>query len=752
MSRTGRKSLIALAVLFVAAVPSLAGRASLAASTPASPVTKADGAPAQPLRLDPPFASPDGPVSQATKSQVGEVLAAQRAALLTGDLGAYLVTLGGPEGPDLATAAGTGVAGSPSARVSHYLFDPLQEASAVDFASVNPVFFSPGADGTVEVLARHLAGYRAWEGDRRLVEVDALERLRFDGRAWKVFDWTKADETAARETWTLWVDGRVTLEPFESRLRAEITYTFFPGYPAGDGDLAFELADTFEITRVHGENGDLPWRVDEEGFTVTLPPRSAAAETPTRVTVAYRGHVTPSGSPRRGNLEYLGGEGIYLRPASGWYPRPLGEGAVRGTLAVTVPGWWAAAVPGRLVAATRPGSIGEVRTFTWGLDLPAELYLAAGSYLVGDAVTARGVTVRTFFTPREAEWSAQYLAEAERILDFFSDEFAPYPYPNLTLAEVEDFYYGGLSARTFVLLEKDWLADPSWDAGARDLLAHEISHQWWGEMVSAQGEADWFLWEGLASYCEGLYAEEREGPGGLAQVMAEKAASYAGAVKRHAGWSIKQANVRTSEWQDAFVYDKGAWIFHTLRYLLGDDGFFGLMRTYLDLFAGREPSSADFDALVTGAAPGDAYLAEYVDRWVDQPGDPDLTVNRISLGRDGSLSFDLKDLGTGLFPEAEVKLVFAGGRSETVVCHAGRNVVKPPLPVRGLVVDPESKVLDLARPNNVWYMAGGFAVSRQTLEFGFQAVTGMAVAALGLVGFAHLRRRRRGRSGSSPAA
>lgn len=199
-------------------------------------------------------------------------------------------------------------------------------------------------------------------------------------------------------------------------------------------------------------------------------------------------------------------------------------------MAVTVPGWWGAATSGRLVQATPAAGMGQVRTFTWGLDLPTDIYLAAGPYLIADLVTAQGITLRAFFYAREAEWAQAYLAETERILKVLSERFGPYPYGDLTLAEVRDFYYGGLSARTLVLLEKEWQADPGGQTWARDLLAHEIS----------------FLWEGLASYSEAIYAEEIEGPDGLRRVMALKAKSYAEAVRSHSRWSLGEANTRSS--------------------------------------------------------------------------------------------------------------------------------------------------------------------------------------------------------------
>ncbi len=753
-----------------AALVAIATTAVLAASLALPAMPRAAASPAATgLVPDRAFSVPVDGVSSGTRAAISRLLETQAGAIRALDPEAYLGTFagGGAGAVSSPQAAGQEVAGRPATRVRADLFGALPGGSTVELVGVTPLFFAPGPDGLVEVLARHLVAYRSADGPG-IVEVDALERLRPRERletgrrlaepSWEVFDWTADDEATARPTWLTWLSGSVTLEPFDGRLTAELTYRFFPGFfPAASGveeAVSFDLASTFDVDGVHGPTGELSWRRDGDSLTVTLP---SPGNAPSVVSIAYHGHVVSAGTARRGNLDYLGAEAIYLRPNTGWYPRPMAGaetgGFLRGSVNVTVPAWWAAVAPGRMTSAGEAGTVGQVRVFTWSLDLPAELYLAAGPYLIAERRTVAGVTLRTFFYAREAAWADGYLEEAERILDFYGERFGPYPYGNLSLAEVQDFFYGGLSARTLVLIEKAWQGDPRVDTWARDLLAHEISHQWWGEVVPVVGDADWFLWEGLASYCEGLYAEYREGPGGLARVMEEKTASYAKAARWHPEWSIREANVRTSDWQDDFVYDKGAWVFHVLRFLLGDDGFYGFLRTYIDRFAGRQPGTADMASLVARSAPDDPYLTEFTTHWVDQAGQPDLTLSGLSAGRAGDdgngragcrLSFDLLDQGPTAFPRAEVRVVLADGTSRTLEAAAGHNDFDLPGPVRSVQVDPSGKVLDLARSNNTWYILAGVSFPVSAVGPALAGLAAIPVAAFVLGGL--LRSRRRPRS------
>ncbi|MCL6580878.1 MAG: hypothetical protein K6U08_04580 [Firmicutes bacterium] len=752
-----RAPLVARALLFRLLLALL-----LAAPGPASPAFAVD--PARVPVPDPPLEPPTGPLGPGALAGVRSVLEAQAAALRTLDAHAYLGTIA-PAGAD---ARGTfwEVAGDPRRRARTHLLDrlPPPGQGRVELADVRPVFAVPGDRGTVDVLARHLVAFRGADGRARLLEVLALERLRpATGGAWEAFEWCRASWEEAARTWPVWLEGSVTLDPTAGTLAATMTYRVYPGFPAEPDDprtlVELRLAPTLTVTAVRGEDGGLEWTREGESLTVVLPEPAWPAgregreqpllAPPLVFTVHYRGKVTPSGRPGRGNLEYLGGEAVYLRPESGWYPRPAGGGAVRGTISVTTPGWWAAAASGRLVAAGPAGGVGESRTLTWGLATPAELYLAAGPYCISEATTARGVRVRTFFYAREAEWASSYLEEAQDILACFSDRFGPYPYPNLTLAEVQQFYYGGLSARSVILLEKSAQADVRTDTEARLLLAHEIAHQWWGEIVPIRREPDWFLWEGLASYSEALYAEERDGRQARDRVLSLQARTYAESARP--GWSLRAANVRTHDWQDAYVYEKGSWLFHTLRFLFGDEAFFALLREYADRFAGWPPTAEDFGGLVAEAAPEDDYLRSFVERWVEAGQDIDLALRNVSLRRaeaPGSpyvLVFDLDDVGTGAFPRAVVRVVLADGREHKVVCGAGENVLR--LDGRPTVVeaDPDRGVLDLSRSNNRYYIALGlFPVSEDALaDFASVALA----AAFGLA-LARLRACRRRRAGS----
>ncbi|MEW6032541.1 MAG: M1 family aminopeptidase [Bacillota bacterium] len=701
------------------------------------------------LPLDPPVHAPSGSLPAEARREIELVLAAQSEALLKGDPAGYLSVFRtarepgdyGAPGSDPETPPLPGVAGSPDLRVRECLFGCLPEGSHVLQVETTPLFLAPGPAGTADVLLRHTVVFQAPGGQPSFVETTALQRLwRDDDGRWWVFDWFVASEKQARPAWLVWVEGKVALEPFADRLQGEMTYTLYPGFLDRSRKVTFDLAESFEVLDIRGDPDPVLWERNGDRIRVSFPAPAgssgaaagpAAEGTGVTVTITYQGRVETE-TLRRGRLESLDAEGIYLRPGTGWYPRPAGGGAVRGTLTVTVPGWWAAAASGRLVghSPTR-----DLTSFTWGLDTPAEIYLAAGPYRIGTLSTGRGVVIRTFFYPLNAEHAAAYLTETARILDVFSRLFTPYPYTNLTLAEVCRFYYGGLSARSLILLDAGGLDDPRDPRYARDLLAHEISHQWWGEIIPVWGNIEWYLWEGLATYSEALYTEAVGGRAALARSMQDKADVFSAETRGRRHWSVSEAGVRTENWQDRFVYEKGAWVFHTLRFLLGDEDFFALLRRYINHFAGRQPATADLEALIAEAAGGDPYLLSYVDRWVRGTDSVDLSFSRVSSTRTESgtsLRFELVDRGTGDFPWAEVELGLQDGRTSRLLLRPGEHVVEVPGTVVSLEADPDRWVLDLERANNRYRRLLGVWVPEQTATASARvALVAAAVVALG---------------------
>jgi hypothetical protein len=124
------------------------------------------------------------------------------------------------------------------------------------------------------------------------------------------------------------------------------------------------------------------------------------------------------------------------------------------------------------------------------------------------------------------------------------------------------------------------------------LLAHEMSHQWWGDNVSLVSYRDMWLNEGFASYCEYLTAEKiypQDAP-----IMMQNYHTYAMS-KPGGSVYVSDTLVFANLYEGRLVYRKGAAILHTLRFLVNDDAkFFGALKSYQQKFSGKNVTLQDF--------------------------------------------------------------------------------------------------------------------------------------------------------------
>lgn len=151
--------------------------------------------------------------------------------------------------------------------------------------------------------------------------------------------------------------------------------------------------------------------------------------------------------------------------------------------------------------------------------------------------------------------------------------------------------------------------------------AHELAHQWWGDMVTCASWADIWLNEGFATYSEAIWKEQKNN-GSFSAYMSEMFSNYPGNVDAQ----VLRTNLGdVNHIFSGTVYYKGAWVLHMLRGVIGYDTLKAALASYRADFLYKSAVTADFAAEASSA--WGRNLNFFFDQWIMRPGAPDYEWN-----------------------------------------------------------------------------------------------------------------------------
>lgn len=456
--------------------------------------------------------------------------------------------------------------------------------------------------------------------------------------------------------------------------------------------LTFQLHSNLRVEKAVDSTGQ-EVAFKQEGQTLNLSLiNPLPAGKPTSITVSYGGMLNSAdGSPVEDiKVAYVGPEGSYLLYPGRWFPvstNPLNRFSA--TLNITVPPDETVIASGKAALPVRePGKV--TYSFTYeNSSFPGTVI--AGHYTVQPA-TAVGADIALYLKPGHENLAAIYGDTAAKIFAFYSDVFGPLPNAHLSLVEIGDDTVGGYTAPDVVALASRGFTNP---VNYR-LLAHEISHLWWRCLVSPATPNDGFLDEGLAEYSKALYVQQAAGEAAFEDLMRD---TDVGALTHEEVAPIAQAGQLhefTPEYQSV-VFDKGAMVFHMLRWVIGDEAFRKTLRAMTEQYAWKSISIDEFQRLAEKTSKQE--LTYFFAQWVDSTGVPQFKRNwavyRLQKGYQvvGKMQ---QNLDIFRMP-VEVRVICEGSkpitqRIEMVGTTADFTIDTRTKPLR-VLVDPASRIL-----------------------------------------------------------
>ncbi|MFP5253780.1 MAG: M1 family metallopeptidase [Actinomycetes bacterium] len=310
--------------------------------------------------------------------------------------------------------------------------------------------------------------------------------------------------------------------------------------------------------------------------------------------------VMYSGSPKPVRKRHLGtagweelADGVIVagqpHGAPSWFPcndRPGDKASY--SIEVTTGSNYVVVSNGELTSSTR-----HARTTTWNYRQaePMAPYLATiqiGKYEVRDVDDAPVPTRLVAPARLRARLDDAFGRQAEMI-ETFQRAFGPYPFAGYTVVVTDDDLEIPLESQSLSTFGAN-LVRSDWDA--ERLVAHELSHQWFGNSLTVGSWRDIWLHEGFACYSEWIWSEESGGP--TAHERAEEHRARLADLPQ----DLLLADPGPELMFDDRVYKRGALCLHALRCTVGDDVFFDLLRSWISEHRYGTVETVDFTSFV----------------------------------------------------------------------------------------------------------------------------------------------------------
>jgi len=374
-----------------------------------------------------------------------------------------------------------------------------------------------------------------------------------------------------------------------NRLDGEATITVRP-----HGELrriSFDLSG-LRVTKARVDGRNARWQ--QRGDKVRVEPASPlSARRDVEIRLRYQGNPgpTPSVWGPVGWEELTDGVLVASQPtgASTWFPcNDLASQKASYRVRVATASAYRVVVNGTLVSRRSSGS---TTTWEYAQPEPTSPYLMAvniGRYeerpLGEHVLGAVGVD--------EAPGFDQAFARLPEMLDLFVDRFGPYPYEApFTVVLCPEPLEIPVEAQGQAMFGTNHLASRH-----HRLIPHELAHQWFGNSVTAARWRDVWLHEGFACYAEWIWSEESGGSSAdrLARTHHERLSGLA--------QDLVVGDPGAADMFDDRVYKRGALALHELRGVVGDDAFFGLLRTWTATHRHGVVTSRDFEDLAAEVA------------------------------------------------------------------------------------------------------------------------------------------------------
>jgi len=402
-----------------------------------------------------------------------------------------------------------------------------------------------------------------------------------------------------------------------------------------------ELHQNLTVKEVKGADGkSLTFERDNQNPLIVVVQLPAPVATAGHVTLTYTYAgllVNEENSPIPGvRAALINKDGAYLLLPARWFPLTnFPSNRYTATFRLNVPDTFAVAGTGKASAPTPMPGKNAVEGGRLLYTFECKNLAPHGTFVVGNLQLnpkqAEGINVAVY-APRASSANAEEFATSvARSTIIFSDVFGPLPDPTFTVIQLPDGTLRDYAAPGVLLLSQR-----IWDPKSSDrTIARLVASQWWGIQVLPASPGDVWISDGLARYCEALYAEQNAGKEAGLRAVDEFAV---GALMYEDAAPIAQA-ARLAPYSPDYrsvVLNKGAMLFHMLRAQMGDVAFKSALRDFYFQFAEKTARIEDFENIAERRAQAAAKppqdppnLRGFFAQWLTSTGVPEFSLEYV---------------------------------------------------------------------------------------------------------------------------
>ena len=473
--------------------------------------------------------------------------------------------------------------------------------------------------------------------------------------------------------------------------------------------ITFDLAPQLTVSSVVQNGSELAFTQNMNNeLVITLQDTQTAG---TQATIA----VTYSGAPPMQDGSFVvsrHGDSPVLwtlsEPygAKDWWPckQDLNDKIDRLDVFITTPVGYVSVSNGVEKPIAGNGTISKTTHFSHNYPIPAYLVAIAvsnyGIYTQQAGTAPNEFPIVNYLYPETQAQNETNLAVTVPIMNFYEELFETYPFHLEKYGHAQCGFGGGMEHTTVSFMGNF----------GRNLIAHELAHQWFGDKITCGSWKDIWLNEGFATYLTGLVIEHLDG----ANAFNQWKANNIGSITSDSGGSVYLTDNDTLSsariFSSRLTYNKGAMVLNMLRKKLGDDKFFLALKNYLadSNLAYAYAKTPQLQAHLETAS--GINLAEFFNDWVYKQGYPTYTITAENTepGKAHIVINQAQSHPSVSFFEMPVplRLFGADGQTQDIVVESTVNgqefTIDVPFEVTQIVFNPDNDIVSLGSTATVF--------------------------------------------------